>query len=513
MLLIIPSVNALISLDGPDKTTYNLGDRVLVKGYITEEEDFYGLFNLIFDCENDLQVLVRFISLKKNEKQEFDENLPVPFFLGSECSIKATLVVNNTISEEVKSPIFKMTKELKGSFELKSNRLQVGKQLELSGNVFRLDGSNVDGYATIYFNQAGTTFFMDTAPVTKGYLQYVHETSQNPAGEYTIDVDIIDDRGNQFKFLAANFTLIDIIAVSADTSKQNVYPGDEIEVFGIAKTITGEDVPDAEVYINFEGQTYKTILKRGKFSNKIEMPDDISAGEHTISVEIKDSLGNRGATDIKVTAEVVPKGLELNIQGDNLLPEESLTITPSLVDQAGDLINEEASIEVFDSNGNKIFQDVAVTNSAFTITLPKQAKPGNWKVQSFASGFKIEKTFYVRELSQLDFYVQGQDLYAINIGNVPYDKPLKITLKDVGQESNIVKKLNLDVNETTSIDLTESALTGTFDVYVEDKVFEDITIITTEKPFNFDIVYYIAIAFVIILIIYLIMYLTEMKLI
>ena len=121
-LLLIPSVDALISLEGPDRQVYNLGDKVVVKGYLTEEEDFYGLFNLFFDCENDLQVLVRFISLKKNEKEEFSENLPVPFFLGSECSVKATLVVNNTVIEEVKSPLFKISKELKGKFELKANR-------------------------------------------------------------------------------------------------------------------------------------------------------------------------------------------------------------------------------------------------------------------------------------------------------------------------------------------------------------------------------------------------------
>ncbi|HLD15234.1 MAG TPA: hypothetical protein VJB94_01505 [Candidatus Nanoarchaeia archaeon] len=505
-LLLIPSVDALISLDGPDKQVYNLGDKVIVKGYVTEDHDLYGLFNLFFDCENDLQVLVRFLSLKQNEKEEFSESLPVPFFLGSECSIKATLVVNNTVVEEVKTPIFKITKELKGNFDVKTGRLQVGKQLELSGNVFRLDGTNVDGSATIYLMQSGVPFFVDSAPVTKGTIVYIHDTSQNPAGEYNVDVEVFDDRGNQYKFVSAsNFTLIDIISVSADTSKQKVYPGDEIEVFGIAKTITGEDVSEADVYISFVGFTYKTVMKRGKFSNTIEIPEDIKAGDHPIKIEVKDYVGNIGSTEIKINALVVPKTLDLTVEGDNLLPEESLTLTPLLVDQAGDAINEEVSIEVFDSDDNKIFQDVAVTNSVLSFVLPKQSRPGNWRIVSFASGFKVEKTFYVRELSKLDYALQDHYLYVTNVGNVPYNSPLKVTLKGFGQETNIVKKLNMDVNETETIDLAESELSGTFTVYVGDKSFDNVVLTGPAKTtFNFDIVYYIIVLAIIAVVVYLI---------
>ena len=42
ILIVIPSVYATISIEGPQKTTFNLGDEVKISGFVLRNEAFSG---------------------------------------------------------------------------------------------------------------------------------------------------------------------------------------------------------------------------------------------------------------------------------------------------------------------------------------------------------------------------------------------------------------------------------------------------------------------------------------
>ena len=118
LLILIPAVSATINIEGPGRSVYNLGDEISVKGYILRDEDMFGFLRISLDCENDVPILTRSISLEKDTKRDFSENFIIPFFIPGDCTLKVSLESAGSIIEQAKSNEFIISKELEGNFKI-----------------------------------------------------------------------------------------------------------------------------------------------------------------------------------------------------------------------------------------------------------------------------------------------------------------------------------------------------------------------------------------------------------
>ena len=46
LLILLPTVSATITIEGPTNSLYNIGDKAHVTGYITATKDTFGLFKI-----------------------------------------------------------------------------------------------------------------------------------------------------------------------------------------------------------------------------------------------------------------------------------------------------------------------------------------------------------------------------------------------------------------------------------------------------------------------------------
>jgi len=186
----------------------------------------------------------------------------------------------------------------------------------------------------------------------------------------------------------------------------------------------------------------------------------------------------------------------------------------------GDKIN--FKVNIYDDNNNIIYDDInyeiqnfyteiivsGTTNSRQVLeyNLPENAIRGHWAIIARYKDQEKKQLFNVLELEKADIKLEGQKLFITNIGNVPYRKPIQITIGD-HEETALVP---LGVGETKEIKLT--APEGIYKVGVSDGtkenslVFEGVqltgNVIGLEKPDdkNFFIKYKILTLFFIVII-------------
>ncbi|MEK6904526.1 MAG: hypothetical protein AABW87_02945, partial [Nanoarchaeota archaeon] len=435
----------------------------------------------------------------------------IPFYIEGPCVLKAALTVNNSISQEASSKQFSISRNLKGDFEFTNTSVQLGKIVEIKGNIFKLDGTGINGSAVIYFMQGNSTYAVDTVDVSGGKISYSKGTSQQPAGDYEIQIDVLDSQGNQDNFTLAGLKLISDLKASAGFDVQHVLPGKEILVEGSVRDVMNEDVEEGVMTWDLAGSSYSADVRDGKFSSKMTIANNFKTGTYNVQFSVADKHGNRANTSASFFVDAVPTSLTLSLSGDEFNPEEQVGIKVGLYDQAGDVISENIETHVLNPDGEKVFSDIIASSDQINVMLPKHAEPGNWKVKAFAKGLDDEKILYVKELKKLDFELNGSSLAVTNVGNVVYNEAVKVRLSGFGgNDVNIVRKVNLEVGEMEVINLAEGIPTGAYAVYAGDEVFENVDIEGVRER-NYSWIYYILVAIVIFTLIYLIMSRHSMK--
>jgi len=506
VLIVIPSVSAIINIDGPSKEVFNLGDIISVKGYILETEDMWGLFKLNLNCDTDIPLITRTISLKKDEKFIFDESLTLPFYLSGQCTLEATVDSDGNIIEQIMSRPFTITKDLEGKFSVKDNLVQLGKDVVLEGNVYKKDGTNVNGLATLYFKLGGKVSFVDMVNVINGKLNYIQSSTAHQAGIYDLEISVFDNYGNSQIFAnAVQFTLVDEIYVFAKPTREQVVPGSTVHLIGEAKTILQADVDEGNVLIAFDEEEYKTTFKNSKFSYDISLPDNIKSGKHLIEVFVEDSLGNKGSTETGFEVTPVPTTLKAEISEGVPVPGSTITIKPILIDQGDDLIIEDISVEVISAGGDIEYSTVVKTDEAIVYEFSQYAKPGNWEIRTYATGLKSENSFSLGETISADFDLENQTLVVVNTGNIKYKKPLEIIFSSGTLTETVIAKVSLGPGESESINLGHYVESGVYDITIGDNSYSGVSI-TGAKKINYDWIFWVIIIAFLSLLVYLFLF-------
>ncbi len=476
LLILIPSVSAIIELEGPARDIYNLGDEVNVEGYILVNQDVFGFFRIIIDCETEIPILTKSISLKKDTKKSFDESFIVPFYIAGDCSLKISVESAGDVVEQARSSAFLISKDLEGSFELGDKLIQLGKDIEIEGQVFRLDGDDIEGNAVVYFKKNNTIINVGSSVVDDGEFEYSVSSVAYPSGIYNLEIDVIDIYGNQYLFTEIEpFTLVNEIYVFAKPGKVNVLPGTALKISGEAKTILQENIPEADVSLIVNETVYETKLKNSEFEFELILERDTKSGRHDVEVIVEDYLGNIGRTSTNFNVNAIPTTLYVETDVKTYIPGTMIEMKPILLDQGGDFIIEDISVELIDVDGNNKLTMVVKTNEIIEYEFDRYATPGSWEIKSYATGLVHEDQINVGETLAADYKLAGQILTITNIGNINYKRPVEIRL--VGEEEFVlVKKKRLDPGENYEVNLGEGVKSGVYDVFVGDKEFNEVTI-------------------------------------
>lgn len=505
-LLTIPLVSAEISIDGPTEDIYNLGDAISVSGYILRPETTLALFTLSLNCNNKLQVLARTTNLESNQKYKFLEALAIPPITGDNCTLEAALNINGNNVESKESKTFSITRNLGGVFNIEKDLIQLGETIAIDGTITRLNGKTIGGLATIFLKQNGVNYFVDTTPVINSQLDYSYTTVSNPAGTYDIDIQVNDAYGNQFLFEnILNLEIIDKIELTAEVDRPNVNPYEKIKVSGKAETLLKRIIEVSNIKLELDKEVFETRLgKNQAYEYEIELKGDIKAGEHIINVNIEDSLGNHGETQINFTVKQVPTDLKNTLNRVDFLPEEQLTASSQLYDQTNDIINTTVTIEIKDSEGKEVFKKVVQTGGEISYNFPQFAIPGQWTVKTSSSGLNLEETLSVSEVVKAGVILENGVITITNLGNVDYKKPIDIKLE--GQEDSIItKNPSLKPGKSTEISLADEVKAGSYDVEISYDSKKDLyknIIVAEEKIPKTALFFALLIAIVIIIFVY-----------
>lgn len=280
------------------------------------------------------------------------------------------------------------------------------------------------------------------------------------------------------------FTVTDRLELSVTVDKTDVFPGDKIKIEGSASK-GGEIIEDGNIIVKLGNKKVQIALDGKDFIYELELDDNIKSGEHTIIVEVNDSYGNYNEEGIIVVIEAVPTTLELNLNKKEFKPKEIVELIIDLLDQAGDII--EGNVDVLLFKEKTLLKDEIVifdkqieANKEFSFTFNYSTPPNDYVLKSNFGELENKETITILPYPKIEMKVVGDTVFIKNVGNIKFNNETSIVLEKDDKTYFINKKIKLDVDEETTIDLSKEVPSGNYTVtlpaetVIEEKVVEKI---------------------------------------
>jgi hypothetical protein len=469
--LLLPTVAATVSVTGPVDGTYNVGDTIDITGYVLQEEETSGYLQFKVNCGDTILPLQLVpIDLASGEQKTFAQ-LEVPDVTATSsmvgtCSIKSSLIVSGATIEEASSEAFTITKELNGLFDIDKTQIQMGDSFKLSGTVTKLNAEKVTGTAEIYFEKEGEEYLIDVISIYGGTVAYIYDSANTFPGEYDLNLIIRDSFGNEQRFDAVTtFEVVSDLSVFVDTEEDQVFPGDVLPLFGSVKDIEQNPLDQASIDIQFdEDLLASTSLIGGEFQYELQISPTITTGTHTVHVEVEDMNGNSGTAQAQIEVLPITTALELSFEGTNFIPKDSLEFEVIAHDQAEEEMNAGLTLEVTDSTGALVSQKDISSSSTVSYTIPEFATPGIWQIKAYMDSVEVLGQITIDEYENMEMWVDGENLYIRNTGNVRFKDDLQVLVSGAGYDYTITKKRSVAVNETVVINLAEEVPSGSYSI-------------------------------------------------
>ena len=193
----------------------------------------------------------------------------------------------------------------------------------------------------------------------------------------------------------------------------------------------------------------------------------MDSGTQMIDIQARDLLGNEGKGNVSFKVLSIAKGLVIELNKDTHAPGETVVVKTTLSDQSGKNLEGSTKIQLYDPNEDKELTKIIENDKEFIIPLSSFALPGTWILEAEGNEFKVIKKFFVDEIKSKEVVLKGNVLFVTNTGNVNYEDPIEIVLKDEnGEEYQVMKKSSLKPNQTISIDLNNQVPGGEYEVDV-----------------------------------------------
>ncbi len=473
VLLLMPFASAKITILNNFKDMYNLGDTVTVDGYVVAATTADAMFSLELQCPGYSKVNSVNLKINKGQKVTFTSLGISSFLLPSDiegvCDVEATFN-----GESANSDSFTVLNDLLGSFEVGADTYQLGDTMTLSGIVFKLDGSDVSGTATIYLKKQGSyPTQLDTATVTNGALSYSKQLSNLEYGTYYIDVKVIDGVGNSQYFENVDyFTINTLLTIRASSSKYQYEPGEEVVISGDIDSSV--DTSTLDVVITFDTLRYTTKPSGQNFEYRFFVPKNMKSGDYTLGVSVSDSYGNTGSDDFILTVKQIPTKIVNDMSKTSYNPGETLSFEVDLFDQSDKSMSASVSVKITDPSGATLYNGVVNTGQQIELEFGKYSTPGTYVITSTYTAKNLEDTdrVTVASVSGVSSSLDGEKITIVNDGNVPYDDRVDLILvkEEDGKKYYYVlaKDVALEPGKEQTFDLSYDVPEGQYTILVDD---------------------------------------------
>ncbi|MFH1451902.1 MAG: hypothetical protein ABIF88_01870 [archaeon] len=140
---------------------------------------------------------------------------------------------------------------------------------------------------------------------------------------------------------------------------------------------------------------------------------------------------------------------------------ENINFNVILLDD-GIQTEKEVEIELSDALAKKKISKTTTSNIGDSINIENDFPSGLWIITAIYADAKVERTFTVKENSEIEFIIENDELKIINNGNVRYTKTIQIK---IGDETNSYAQ-NIGIGEEKRLKLISPK--GTYDIEVTD---------------------------------------------
>ncbi|MFA6888906.1 MAG: hypothetical protein WC254_05425, partial [Candidatus Woesearchaeota archaeon] len=473
VLLFLPAVSAKIVILNNFKDIYNIGDTVTVEGYVVAEKTADAAFSLEMNCPSYSKVNSVNLKINKGQKLTFTtmgiSSFVLPIDVEGRCTVEAAFNGESAISDS-----FTVLNDLLGTFDVAQDEYQLGQSLSVSGIVFKLDGSDVSGTATIFLKKEGSyAVQFDTATVTNGLFEYSKQLSNLEFGSYSLDIKVLDSAGNSQYFESVDsFKISTDLNVRATTTKYQYEPGEEVVVSGEIET--SADTSTLDVTITLDTLKYTTTPTGKNFEYRFFVPKNMKSGDYSLTVNVQDNYGNRGSDEFVLTVKQIPTTIENDIPTTKYNPGDILEFEINLYDQSDKTMSGDISVEITDPSGAKLYDGVVNTGQTIELEFGKYSAPGTYKITSQYSAKNLEDsdTVTVAEVKQISSELSGEILKIKNVGNVGYSDRVDLILvtEENGEKKYyvIAKDVLLEPGQEYEYDLSYEVPEGTYSIIVDD---------------------------------------------
>ena len=459
-----PVVSAGITLDDISGR-YNIGDDIKVGGYIQPNQDIIMEYlSIRLNCGNlfssDLNPDFDSVDIERGGSYRFDKSLILPRDYKGTCSFEVSLG-----NEVQTSNTFEISEDLRGDIFANRKLFKLGEKLEITTDIMYLDNEKFNGRGTIYLIltdvSANNTYFNKTLKVSDGEVTpYIISLKDIPTGAYTLNFDVSDRNKNKDVFSLGNIIVTDKLSANIILSKQEYLPGENLEISG--------DV-DSKDYIfsfNLDDVKYEERFEDTGFYYYIKLKDDIKSGSHALKFNINDEYGNHYEEEMDMVIIGVPRYLDVNVNEEGYLPEDTVEIFAAVYDQGGDIYEDTINLNVVSPKKIDLLDMGVSSGTVYGLGLEKHIAPGSYKILAKSTDFNEEIYFIVNELEKINAYYEDNRLKVSNEGNVPINDEITVNIEGSGYNFDI----KLNPSEIESYDLREYIKkNGNYDLVVDFK--------------------------------------------
>ena len=355
------------------------------------------------------------------------------------------------------------------SFE--SANYNLGEKVKLEGSVASLDGiiGNLEVNSVCANSSKQVYLALMEANINNPYeFSQEFPVKESMLGNCYFQLNLKTEDGNVVETKnSEEFVVTRELRIDAELDVLSQQPGKDITINGAVRNANGIRVGGGSVVFTLNGKLYSSGLSDGAFGYKIAIPSDMDSGTQMIDIQARDLLGNEGKGNVSFKVLSIAKGLVIDLDKESYNPNEEVVVKTILNDQSGKNLEGSTKIQLYDPNEDKELTKIIENDKEFSIPLSSFALPGTWTLEAEGNEFKVIKKFFVDEIKSKEVVLKGNVLFVTNTGNVNYEDPIEIVLKDEnGEEYQVMKKSSLKPNQTISIDLNNQVPGGEYEVDV-----------------------------------------------
>jgi len=280
---------------------------------------------------------------------------------------------------------------------------------------------------------------------------------------------VIEDQNNEKveEQKSNKFVISDFIEVSLTMNRETYKPGEKIKIEGTAIGYNGKEI-EGEALVSIE-TSYHVKVSRGRFVFEQNLNENMRSGNRTIKVMVDDGKGNFGEVEKGINVLPIPTSIQISMNETSFNPGEKIEATAVLLDQAGEQMDSEMILTLYNSWGSEVKRE-SIRDGTFEYAGSDSDVSGNWWIYAYSNDLKTRKFLYINEVRSIDIQIDGNILNVTNDGNVGYNGPLVLKFKQDGEQQSETLNINLGLGQSQLFTLTGE---GDYDIEAKSNEFSE----------------------------------------